>query len=77
MCQGGVLEVSEDLFDDGVFAMLRLGGHQRLGAVSEAGVIPPGGKQLALPTGRLSGLDTAHDQPVGHRRGAVVAGEAV
>jgi hypothetical protein len=46
--EGPVVEVGEDLLDDGVVAVLLLGLDELVGAVGEDGVVAPGGEELAL-----------------------------
>jgi len=55
-----VFEVGDDLFDDGVIAVLGL--HQRdvFGAVGDEGEVPPVGEQLGLRAEQASAAD---DQP--------------
>ena len=43
-----VVEVGEELLDDGVAAVLLLGLDELVGGVGEDGVAAPGGEQLAL-----------------------------
>jgi len=47
--QGPVLQVGDDLFDDGVVAVVGLGVKRRLGRVGEDRVIAEGVEQLVLP----------------------------
>jgi len=47
--QRPVVQVGEELLDDGVAAVLLLGLGEFVGAVGEDGVVAPGGEQLALP----------------------------
>ena len=67
---GPGFEVGDDLLDDRVTAVLRLGFDQRAGVVGEDRVIPPDREQSLLLCGRqLRGVafrDPAHDQPARH-----------
>jgi hypothetical protein len=62
--KGSVDELGEDLFDDGVAAVLFFGLDEDERAVGERGVVAPDGEQLALGIDlRLVEVgDTAHDQ---------------
>ncbi len=66
-------EVGDHLLDDGVVAVVGLGGEHRQRAVGEDRVVAPRGEQLALG-GWGEAADPAHDQPGGHPM-LVVAGE--
>ena len=69
MGQGSVDEFGEDLFDDGVAAVLRFGLDEHERAVGERGVVAPHGEQLTLAVdgGLVEVGDAAHDQPGGDR----------
>ena len=73
MGQGSVLQVCDDLLDDGVTTVVCLGLQDRQRGVGEHCVVPPDAEQLALRV-RLDVVgvgvaDPPHDQPV-----ALVAG---
>jgi hypothetical protein len=72
--QRTVEQVGEDLFDNGVAAMLGFSLHEFKWAVGEHGVIAVGGEQLALVFGGGAWVTLAHqarDQPpVGGMRGS-------
>ena len=64
--EGAVVEVGEDLLDDGVAAVLLLGLDELERGVGEDGVVAPGGEQLALARcGLCLVADAADDQPGG------------
>jgi hypothetical protein len=66
MGQGALDQVGEELFDDGVAAVVGLGLGELERAVGEHRVVPVGGEQLALALGGGFGgepADPAHDQP--------------
>jgi hypothetical protein len=74
--QRPVVEVGEDLLDDGVAAVLLLGLEGFVRAVGEDGVVAPGGEQLALARRGLSLVaDAADDQPGGDVQGLLLRGE--
>ena len=60
-------DVSEDLLDRGVVAVLPLGLDQLERGIGEHGVVAPGGEQLVLPGSCLlvQVADPADDQPGG------------
>ena len=47
-CLRGRFQVSDDLFDDGVPAVVGLGVQHRTGSIGEHGVVPPGREQFTL-----------------------------
>jgi len=51
-----VLQLGDDLFDDGVIAVGGLGGQHRLGRVGEHGVIAVDGEASVCPAGTCVGL---------------------
>ena len=72
-CAGaGVLQVGDDLFDDGAASVIGLGVQHRQGRVGEHGMVAPDPEQFALGVDRdvvgVGVADPAHDQP---RRGPV------
>ncbi len=76
--QRGVLQVGDDLLDDGVVAVGGLGGQHRFGAVGEHGVVAVDGEHLRLPGWDGRGVEPAdppHDQPCGDVLGLAAAGE--
>ena len=76
--QRGVLEVGNDLLDDGVSAVGGLSVHHWLRVIGEYRVIAVDGEQLVLPIargGRVESTNPAHDQPGGDVLGAAPSGE--
>ncbi|NMM18091.1 MAG: hypothetical protein HHJ14_13515 [Cellulomonas sp.] len=63
--EGAVLQLGDDLLDDGVVAVRGLRVEHRLLRVGEHRVVTPGGEQGALPGpdhGGVQSFDAAHDQ---------------
>ena len=65
MRERAVDEVGDHLLDDGVVAVVGLGGQHRQWAVGEDRVVAPRGEQFALG-GWGQAADPAHDQLGGH-----------
>ncbi len=68
MGQRPVLQLGDDLLDDGVVAVRLVRGHGAQSAVGDEPVVTPAGEQLVLP-GRGGGVeagDAAHDEPAVH-----------
>ena len=66
MREGAVVQVGEELLDDGVAAVLLLGLDELERGVGEDGVVAPGGEQLTLARcGLCLVADAADDQPGG------------
>ena len=79
MRQRPVLELGDDLLDDGVVAVPGVGGDRVQGRVRDERVVPVGGEQFALhgaaPGLGLEAFDAAYDQSAGHVLGFASAGE--
>ena len=79
MGQGAVLELGDDLFDDGVPPVGQVGLDRVEVAVGDERVVAPGREQLALDRAvggqRLQAADPAHHEPAGHVLVLAAAGE--
>ena len=74
--EGAVVEVGEELLDDGVAAVLLLGLDELERGVGEDGVVAPGGEQLALARcGLCLVADAADDEPGGDVQFLLLRGE--
>ncbi|MGX4691613.1 hypothetical protein [Streptomyces sp. JNUCC 63] len=78
MGERGVLQVGEDLLDNGVFAVHGFGLDEDERAAGEDDVVAPEAEQLGLPGGHapcIQPLHAAHDQPGGGVEPLLLAGE--
>ena len=79
VCQRSVLELGDDLLDDGVVALSLVGLDGAQGAVGGERTVPPGGEQLArggaVAGQALQPIDPPDHQPAGDVLGLAAAGE--